>query len=210
MLRRPILISALLFYCYLTSFTFASFEKCWHKSNINPSIADCQAALTIIPDGRVEFTGKIGTPLNFTLPRRAREPKIFFPAIFRAGTCAIMAYRPQANSDKLVFLNKPQPKNAATAMYFKVWPGFRKAAQKVVKSCLLEEEEGFNGGETSVDIEVEGVTRRYMVMVKGQNPQPLGEPEPRARWRFNVYQRDEKGRVVRTCLEPKSPPRQRS
>jgi len=208
MFRRPTSLFAILLYCRLTSFTSA-FENCWDKSNINPSIADCQAALSIIPDGRIEFTGKVGMPLNFTLPTRAREPKIFFPALFRAGTCTIMAYRPQATSDEQVFLHKPQPRNAATAMYFKVWPGIREAAEKVIKSCLMEEDKRFNGGETSVDIEVEGVMRSYMVMVKGQNPQPLGNPEPRVRWRFHCYQLDKKGKVVPTCLDPPSPPRQR-
>lgn len=59
-----------------------------------------------------------------------------------------------------------------------------------------------------MDIDVEGVTRQYGVVVKGQKPKPLGKPEAaRERWRCHVYQLDTNEKVVRTCLNPLSPVR---
>lgn len=173
-------------------------------------MADCNAAIDMVPSGRVEFDGKEGARFNFLLPATAREPKIYLPAIFRPGTYTIMAYRPRDHAGEQVFLNPTQTENPTTAMYFKVWPGIRQAADKVVKSCLPAEKTGFNGGDTLVDIKVEGVTRQYGVIVKGQKPQALGKPEAaRARWRYHVYQLDANGKVVRTCLDPPSWPRPR-
>jgi hypothetical protein len=203
------LLSALALYCHLTSFAFA-FEHCWRRDNIPTSMADCKAPIDMIPSSRVEFDGKEGAPLSFLLPDTAREPNIYFPAIFRAGTCTITAYRPRDHADEQVFMDPPQPEKPPTAMYFKAWPGIRQAADKVVKSCLPAEKTGFNSGDTKVDIKVEGVTRQYGVMVKGQKPQALGKPEAaRARWRCHVYQLDANGKVVRTCLDPPSQPRPR-
>lgn len=208
MLAPSILLPAILLYCYLATCTSA-FEHCWHGSPINTSVADCKRAISIIPSGRIEFDGKAGLPLNFLLPDPARQPKIYFPAIFRAGTCSITASRPQKDTDERGnhFLNAPMPRKAATAMYFHVWPGIREAAEKIVERCLPAEQTGFNGGEAYVDIEVEGMTRKYNVLIQGKPPQPLGKPETRQRWRCNVYQLNDKGKVVRTCLDPSSPPR---
>ena len=161
MLRRSVFLSALFLYCYLITVT-PTLNTCWRENNISPSIDDCQAALSMIPNGRLEFTGTIGIPLNFNLPAHARKP---FSRVFRAGTCTIIAYRPRFNPNQQVYLPPPQPKYAATAMYFIVWPGIRKAAEGVLKNCLLTEKRGFNGGVAKVDIEVEGVTRKYGVIL---------------------------------------------
>lgn len=95
--------------------------------------ADCATAIALIPDGTISLTGALSKPLNFSVSPLARRP-YRIPAVFHSGTCIVTvdpAWRLLASAKDRA------PENAASLMYFKVWPDVRRGAEEVLKQCLV-------------------------------------------------------------------------
>jgi len=66
-------------------------------------------------------------PISLKFEHPGRNRTYLIPAAFRSGTCVILV-------STLGSYPHP-PANAASLMYFKVWPNVRKAAGKIVQKC---------------------------------------------------------------------------
>lgn len=194
------ILSVLLFYSYVTS-TVA--EVLCHKWSGNrhlapTTVADCHKALSMIPTGTITFDGVVRKPLHFTVPPNAREPKVLFPAEFRSGHCVIYVY------PKRFMHHKPHsgrwpgrsPHDAASVLYFKVFPAVKKAAKEIIETCFPLEQTGFSDGVADLEIiparwEEHAVT--YHVQVHSLPPTAIhGHSHD-----MNVYQADKSGRIER-------------
>lgn len=107
-------------------------------------VADCTAAINMIPNGTIKFDGKVGKPLNFLLPPTARLP-YYLPAAFRSGSCVVLVSRLISPRKDLGWPETP-PEKAASAMYFTVWPFVREVARGIVTHCLPGRYSKFGSG----------------------------------------------------------------
>ncbi|MCJ1381946.1 hypothetical protein MMC17_005058 [Xylographa soralifera] len=202
MLTTRIFLTLLLFYSYVTSANnmIQCDPQSWFRTPEPRLVADCHAALNMIPVGTITFDGVNRRPLHFTLPPNARDPKILAPAMFRSGHCAIsvLPYRYQDN----VHIASPIPDDAASMLYFRLFPTARELAQGIINTCLPEEQTGCTGGDALVELVSEDDGSRialYTVWVRRLYPGPLGRsPFDTA---MNVYQADDSGRITRVRYE---------
>jgi len=197
------MLTARIFPIILTSTD--AFVECnrwnWSRDPIPTIIADCHAALNIIPDGTITFDGVVRRPLHFTLPSNARDPKVRAPAMFRSGHCAISVIPDSHEHDDNFTLHLPI--DAASMLYFKTWPAVRTVAQSIIDMCLPEERTGNTGG-TAITEFVGGSdgeihVASYVVSAHIYSAGPLG------RFPFdipmNVYQANKSGKVTRSRYE---------
>lgn len=98
-----------------------------------PLLADCRAAIDIIPAGTYLPSGSLEKPLGLHMPARHRR-KFLLPAAFRAGTCIVLVET--LVSSRHDFHGIPPPVDAASAMYRVVWPTARRLAGQLVEQCL--------------------------------------------------------------------------
>jgi len=204
-----VFLVSILFSCYVTPI-FADIRGAIHcaqltyLTRIKPTIADCQAAINMRPDGRIEFTGEIpgpGEALAFRLPDSAR-PVYTFPAVFRSGSCAVSVIGPMVFSVHGIFqLHPPRLQNVAHAAYFTMWPDVKKAAGNLFKECVLAEQAEGRGGHAEVGSVVEGNQYVNAVYVEAITPKPLRPPPAKYELgETRVYQHDEHGRIVLTAI----------
>ena len=127
------------------------------------SIADCQPAIDQIPDGTIAFDGIQQKPLAVHLPPAAREKHIL-PAIFRSGNCVISVRQ------HLYKLKYPRF-DAASVMYYKVWPEVKRALGRIEKRCLVVPRRGVprasNAGHTKVRVKLDGWVLEFIFSMAG-------------------------------------------
>lgn len=122
--------------------------------------ADCATAIALIPDGTISLTGPLSKPLNFSLTPVARRP-YRIPAVFHSGTYIVTvdpAWR------LLTSAKDRSLENAASLMYFKVWPDVRRGAEEVLKQCLVWKY-AFNAGFVGLSWEEGGLHWSFHVFV---------------------------------------------
>jgi hypothetical protein len=167
-------------------------------------IADCYAAVKLIPDGTITFDGIIRKPLELHLPRNAREPQLSTPAMYRSGNCAIYISPEESelgqpwDQNHATHLTIPQPRKAASVLYYQLFPLAKKLVPSVIETCLPEERTRFNGGTALVEMFSEHKQQHlgtYRVEVRRHYPGPLGQVLFDTA--MNVYEADESGRVQR-------------
>ncbi len=215
--RISFLLTLLSCYSILTIASFNTFN-CARETietwTVSPYIADCRAAIALIPDGTIKLDGITRKPLNFMLPSNAREPRILFPAHFRSGNCVIQVAPYLDSRNGVRGGNRvPKPQAAASMLYYKVLPAIRRIAQKAVDKCFPATATGYVRaiGWTENFQEEEGsLTFAYTFSIDGRVPRPLGAKPEWNMWLnvIHVYQADESGKLVRTTW-PRSwqPPR---
>lgn len=142
----------ILFYYYLTFTVAEKYTFYFHSpEGYNATVADCYAAINMIPDGHLEFTGIGSKPLLFRLPDRARSPKMIrLPACFQFGSCEIYV-----NLRATTRPNFDPTTDAASVFYFHIWPGVRRAAQRIGGRGLPVSRTGHNVAYTEIKVEPE-------------------------------------------------------
>ena len=183
-------------------------------------MADCRHALDMIPDGKIEFDGKVpgqrNQPLQFFLPDKARN-RFQFPARFRSGNCEISASTLQYSDfeppDRW-YRNWQQPphrvRKPASLFYYKLWPSARETARRILEECPHPDPaQGWSGG-AEFTIVVDGNRFRSTVHVEGIVPRPIVPPpkeQKRKRPGYkaindeeHAYQADEQGRIHLTSV----------
>jgi hypothetical protein len=171
-------------------------------------VADCYAALKMIPDGTIVFDGIDRKPLHLHLPLNAREPKLSTPAMYRSGNCAIYIVPEEYqlggpwDQNHATHLKIPQPRKAASVLYYQLFPLAKKLVPSVIETCLPEERTRFNGGTALVEMFSEHNQQHlgtYRVEVRRHYPGPIGQVLFDTS--MNVYEADESGKVGKEYYE---------
>ena len=177
-----------------------------YPSKVDVKLADCLAALNLIPDdGLAPGPPTDGVP-SFLLPSSARSaPKRFrIPAYFWSDTCKISVVEPPL----VIKIPKPTPTrampNPASVMYFKMWPEVREGAKAILDECFHPSRTGFTLGRTTVTVQVAsaptGVDRQLQIEISGhwagQLDLSMPPPETVLRGNFVHYKADASGKVV--------------
>jgi len=141
--------------------TFYNIQRnlCYPSRGAPLLIADCIAAINMIPDGNVQYNGD--DPPTFSLPHTARRPRRELPALFRARSCMIVVtnYRfppRRVNSHHSQGPPGTRPGYPASAMFFRVWPAVKATATAVVEMCKLANGDYCNQGLANVDVAIDG------------------------------------------------------
>jgi len=154
-----------------------------------PRVADCLAAIEMLPSGRYEFDGtKPYKPLHILLPQKARERKFYIPAIFRSGNCQVQV-APLGSRR----YDKPSPtvlEKPASAMYTAFWPAVRANATKMVDRCLRQGNKR-DGAILNSRVMLEQFRFAYDVHIMDVDPEMPGDGwvvDLNGPWWYNVYE----------------------
>jgi len=149
-------------------------------------IADCNAALNLIPAGynidRNRFHPNEPKPITLHLSAHDRQRKPLLPAAFNAGSCLITVESTTEPSDVR------QPRDAAMAMSLTMWPNVKRLAQKIVSRCCQTVSGGacVEGGEVAGESILEGGRLTYKINVQGK-PRFWEVTTREGRGRMRVY-----------------------
>jgi hypothetical protein len=102
----------------------------------NFSLADCRAAINMIPTGTASFDPAAvspwdrgrSNPISVHLDRLDRKHPFLLPAAFRSRTCVVLVSAHTSHP----------PAKGASAMYFTVWPEAKRAATRIIKECRVK------------------------------------------------------------------------
>lgn len=159
---------------------------------------ECRAAIDMIPSGSLAidpaYPGNRDQPNPIDLAfHPGRHRKFLLPAAFRSGDCLVQV--------EAVYLpRRPHPPtNAASAMYYIVWPNVRKMAKKIIWQCSLIPLDRTSGyaitksklgtWEFAYKVTVKGIPKQLRPAdARGRRQLP-----PTFQW-FNIYEVDENAR----------------
>ena len=155
-------VSLFMFLLYIHLGTIIAGEvKCLRWSKPEPTAVHCQAAIDLIPDGRIFFNGQDGSPLNFYLPPTAHQHNHHTSPVWRAGNCGVRVQR--CNWFQPVRITTP-PHLAASALYFKLWPAVKQAAVQVSRECFSALHAN-DAGYLVINPDLYGLRSEYIVTV---------------------------------------------
>jgi hypothetical protein len=193
-----------LFQCFLISVTAVEEGnlKCNHVVDTDHrrfSLADCRAAINMIPSGNISFdlansgNRSRSKPVDVYLDRSNRKGPFLLPAAFRSRSCVVLVGPPPPQvrySYPPPFRSRFQPPvQAASAMYSKVWPEARRAATMIIERCQLRRTPGyrslFNAGSITGNVLLDGQQYDYNVMVR-----PAPRKMPGEGWKVYFYNPD--------------------
>lgn len=194
----------------------------WREFTSMPfDMADCRAAMNMIPDGKIEFDGKVPErhqTLQFFLPDKARN-RARWPAKFRSGNCqistGIMEYSDfEPPDNRYRFWQQPphRVRKPASLFYYKLWPSVRETARRILEECPHTASAQGWLGFAKFTIVVDGNRFKSDVYVTRIEPRPIvPPPKPRKQRKqrkrpyfkeinhqYHAYQADEQGRNVLT------------
>lgn len=138
------------------------------------SLAHCRAAIDIIPSNTTSFDPASpgernqAHPLDVHLTHPSRNRQFFLPAAFRSGTCVVIV-EPNYRQPPVAV---PPPLQAASIMYFQIWPAVKRAATLITERCQLRNRWG-DVGRFNARILLDGHWFYYSVMVR---PAPRNMP----------------------------------
>ncbi|MCJ1248881.1 hypothetical protein MMC30_006102 [Trapelia coarctata] len=191
------IIILLLYHCIPCITANASELSCQDDLGpIRPTVAECRAAINLMPDGTVHLDGTTLEPLQFLLSPNARDTAntpVKMPAGFRSGTCVIRVYL-KTYRNNLGTTGEPLRIEGALELYFRIWPEVRRTAEKIVGKCLRGRG-GTNGGYMQIRGSLKDERVWYFVRVTGEGENGLKRP-----WgwsRGGTYEADGRGRTVR-------------
>jgi len=153
-----------------------------------PHVADCQAAINMIPSGMYNFDGSIFRPLHSELPQSVRARKFLLPAAFRSGTCLILV-ESTLRHDVWEPHDRTPPVRAASAMFTVVWPKARQYATQITQKCLVSRGKPAAGTVDLVSV-LDNFVLHYRITVEGVAPGMKGDGWRVQDWGniYNVYE----------------------